>query len=129
MFRDLDAGRTESSAAAFAESGLNHGVEVTREMVELVHRSLHQAMPDAVTEVVDLIAVDDVVVCRTSVTGTHLGVPDLPFVEGGVFAGIAPSGISVSTTRMHWMRLRDGQIIEHWANRDDLGLARQLGLL
>jgi hypothetical protein len=26
-----------------------------------------------------------------------------------------------------WFRLEDGLIIEHWANRDDLGLVRQLG--
>jgi hypothetical protein len=30
-------------------------------------------------------------------------------------------------TQSHWFRLADGRIIEHWANRDDLGMARQLG--
>ncbi len=27
----------------------------------------------------------------------------------------------------HGFRIEDGQITEHWANRDDLGMARQLG--
>jgi hypothetical protein len=27
----------------------------------------------------------------------------------------------------HWFRLADGTIIEHWANRDDLAMAQQLG--
>ena len=27
------------------------------------------------------------------------------------------------------MRVRDGKIIEHWANRDDVGMMQQLGLL
>jgi hypothetical protein len=30
-------------------------------------------------------------------------------------------------TQSHWFRMRDGRILEHWANRDDLGMARQLG--
>jgi hypothetical protein len=30
---------------------------------------------------------------------------------------------------MHWFTLRNGQIVDHQANRDDLGLLRQLGLL
>jgi hypothetical protein len=27
----------------------------------------------------------------------------------------------------HWFQIDDGSIIEHWANRDDLGMAQQLG--
>lgn len=27
----------------------------------------------------------------------------------------------------HWLRFRDGKIIEHWATRDDVGQAKQLG--
>lgn len=30
-------------------------------------------------------------------------------------------------TQSHWFRVVDGLIVEHWANRDDLGTARQLG--
>ena len=30
-------------------------------------------------------------------------------------------------TQTHWLRVADGQVIEHWANRDDLGTALQLG--
>ena len=30
-------------------------------------------------------------------------------------------------TQSHWFRMEDEKIIEHWANRDDLGMASQLG--
>jgi hypothetical protein len=30
---------------------------------------------------------------------------------------------------IHWYKVRDGHIVEHTANRDDIGMMRQLGLL
>jgi len=41
--------------------------------------------------------------------------------------GLPPTGKTFAITQSHWFRIEDGQIIEHWANRDDLGMARQLG--
>ena len=41
------------------------------------------------------------------------------------------AGISVErkpfSTRLMRLRMRDGLVIEHWANRDDLGMGQQLG--
>lgn len=39
------------------------------------------------------------------------------------------TGRSFSSTQSHWFRVRDGMVIDHWANRDDLGTATQLGFL
>jgi hypothetical protein len=30
-------------------------------------------------------------------------------------------------TQSHWFRVEGGKILDHWANRDDLGMGRQLG--
>jgi hypothetical protein len=30
---------------------------------------------------------------------------------------------------MHWYKLRDGKIVEHYASRDDVGEMQQLGML
>jgi hypothetical protein len=37
------------------------------------------------------------------------------------------TGREFAVTQTHWFRTRDGMIIEHWANRDDLAMARQAG--
>ena len=38
-----------------------------------------------------------------------------------------PTGKAFAITQTHWFRTRDGVITEHWANRDDLAMARQAG--
>ena len=60
-------------------------------------------------------------------SGRHHG----PMVEfdhdGEVGAVFPPTGRTFATTQTHWFRLADGKVIEHWANRDDIGTAKQLG--
>ena len=48
---------------------------------------------------------------------------------GGVLAGIPPTGRSVSVAHHHFFRVRNGRIAEHWGVREDLEMARQLGIL
>ncbi len=129
FIRRVEDGNVVEAASLFADGALNHGMQVTREQMELVLTSLRQAMPDSRTTLLDIVSDGNVVACRTRVDGTHLGTPDLPFVEGGVFAAGPPTGLPVTTTHMHWFKIHEGMIAEHWANRDDLGVARQLGLL
>ena len=38
-----------------------------------------------------------------------------------------PPGGEFASTQTHWFRFRDGLVVEHWANRDDLATAEQLG--
>jgi hypothetical protein len=38
-----------------------------------------------------------------------------------------PTGRRFATTQTHWFRISSGQVVEHWANRDDIGTAQQLG--
>ena len=47
--------------------------------------------------------------------------------DGTVDAVFPPTGRTFAMTQSHWFLLADGRITEHWANRDDLGMARQLG--
>ena len=70
----------------------------------------------------------DVVVLHSTMTGRHTVGPFCVYdAQGRVSTAFPPTGKEVATTQTHWFRLRDGQIIEHWANRDDNGTALQLG--
>ena len=38
-----------------------------------------------------------------------------------------PTRRNLTSSQAHWLRIRDGQAVEHWAQRDDYGMAHQLG--
>jgi len=78
-----------------------------------------QAFPDLRVTVEDLIAEGDRVAARLRFRGTHLGELD----------GIAPTGRRVDCTGIVISRIEEGKIAEDWANFDDLGMMRQLGLI
>lgn len=46
---------------------------------------------------------------------------------GGVADVFSPTGKAFAGTQTHWQRVSDGLLIEHSANRDDIGMAKQLG--
>jgi steroid delta-isomerase-like uncharacterized protein len=78
-----------------------------------------RAFPDLRVTVEDLMAEGDKVAARLRVRGTHLG--DLN--------GIAPTGRRVDFTGIVMSRVEGGRIAEDWANFDDLGMMRQLGVI
>jgi len=123
------AHRHDDAVELLAETSVNHGRSVGRAQVAAIFSSLEEAFPDARREIEFLIAQGDLVAARVLASGTHLGAPSVPQVYGGVLAGAAPTGRSFSIAEHHFFRVVDGQIVEHWAVRDDLTMARQLGLL
>ncbi|MEH0109583.1 ester cyclase [Tersicoccus sp. MR15.9] len=77
---------------------------------------------------VDAVVVDaDTVVTLGTMAGRHTGTFTLWRPDGGLDRALPPTGRSFRVKYAHAMRMRDGQIVEHWAYRDDLGQARQLG--
>lgn len=63
-----------------------------------------------------IVAESDLVAARCTFRGVHKG----------EFAGIQPTGKSVSTDLMIFYRIRDGRITEHWMQMDTRGLIDQL---
>jgi predicted ester cyclase len=88
---------------------------------------LRAAFTDLAFEVHEAVADGDLVVIHNTMSGRHQG----PMVEygpdGEVRTAFPPTGRTFATTQTHWFRLADGKVIEHWANRDDIGTAKQLG--
>jgi predicted ester cyclase len=81
-----------------------------------LHYDIHHAMSDG-----DLVAVN------STMNGRHTA-PWAVYTDAGDLDTVfPPTNKSFATTQSHWFRLQDGLIIEHWANRDDLGTAKQLG--
>jgi len=68
-------------------------------------------------------------VVHATMSGRHTGTLHDYDAAGQITGTFPPTGRSFSTTQTHWFRFRDGQVLEHWANRDDLQTALQLGWL
>jgi predicted ester cyclase len=122
--------RDAAAAAAFyADDAKNHGRPVGREGMRKVFESLFSLFPDFHYRIEEATAEDDRVVCKVTMTGTHLGQPTLPEVFGGMLKGVAPTGKRVEVLQFHSFRVRDGLVAEHAAVRDDLGMLLQLGVV
>ena len=78
---------------------------------------LMAAFPDTRFDIEDIISDRDMVAIRGTASGTH----------EGEFAGIPPTGKRFAVQQVHWLRVAEGKVAEHWAVRDDLGMMRQLG--
>jgi len=67
----------------------------------------------------DIVAEGDRVAVRLRSNARHTG----------TFMGIPATGREYEITETHLLRIRDGQVAEHWRDADMLGLMRQLGAL
>ena len=81
-----------------------------------LHYDIHHAIADG-----DLVAVN------STMNGRHRAPFAVYTDAGAVDTVFPPTNKTFAMTQSHWFRIEDGTIIEHWANRDDLGTARQLG--
>jgi predicted ester cyclase len=88
---------------------------------------LRHAYADLWWEIHEAIAAGDLVAVHATMSGRHTGTHHHYAPDGSVLRTFAPTGRAFAVTQSHWLRIADGLIIEHWANRDDLGLAVQLG--
>ncbi|TDU88215.1 putative ester cyclase [Kribbella voronezhensis] len=81
-----------------------------------LHYDIHHAIADG-----DLVAVN------STMNGRHMAPWVMYTAEGEIDTVFPPTGRTFATTQSHWFRVADGKVIEHWANRDDMGHALQLG--
>lgn len=122
------AGDWRAAAEDYAHDAANFGRPIGRAGYLAVFGDIYTTFPDWRMDVEDVVATREDVVVRCRVSGTHRGVGRLP-INGGRLVGVAPTQARFEVAHIHWLKLRDGKIVDHYAVRDDLGMMSQLGLL
>jgi predicted ester cyclase len=124
----FNRGDLEVAASCFAETVQNHGRKVGRAGVRTVLGEIKTNFPDAKLTTLNSVAEGEWVVVRCTYSGTHRGTSRFP-VDGGMLVGVQPTGRTFEVQHIHMYRALDGKIAERFANRDDVGMMRLLGLL
>ena len=119
----LNAKNLDAAAALVASDVIDHsafpgqtpGLDGMRQRWGM----LFEAFPDFTITVHDMVAEGEVVAMRTSGRGTHRG----------SFFGIPPTGKSIVFHETNFNRIKDGRLVEHWADRSNLEVMQQLGAI
>jgi steroid delta-isomerase-like uncharacterized protein len=111
----IDEHQAADYVGHFLPPGLPAGREGYRQFVKMYRA----AFPDVHIAIDDLIASGDKVVTRFTATGTHQG----------ELMGIPATGKKINITGISIYRFVDGQIVEDWAEFDQLGMLTQLGVI
>ncbi len=97
----------------FVHNGESRGREGQRQIYE----EFLTAFPDLQTEIVEIVAADDLVAVHRRWTGTH----------SGTFQGVEATGRKVDFQSTAILKIRDGRIAEYHGVLDMLALMAQLG--
>lgn len=88
---------------------------------------LRSAYSDLAFELREVVVSGDLVVADTLMSGRHTGDFVVYDADAKVERAFAPTGRRFAVAQAHFQRIRNGLVVEHWAVRDDLGQATQLG--
>jgi steroid delta-isomerase-like uncharacterized protein len=107
-----------------SEDYVNHhmpvpGIPGTKAAFKQLVEATRHAFSDLEVHVQDIVAEGDPVVFHDYVKAKSVG----------DFFGVPPSGEPLEWTEIHFLRVADGQIVEHWTNFDQLGILVQLGAI
>jgi steroid delta-isomerase-like uncharacterized protein len=115
-------GRPEAVDELLADDFISHTWRSTGDGKGDLKRAMERlstVLADSRFTVEDLIAEGDRVAVRVTAQATQVG----------EFMGVEPSGKSYSIGEVHIFRIRDGQVVEHWHQYDQLGMLQQLGAM
>ena len=108
----------QSVTADFVDHEAPPGTPTGPEGANAVLRWLPGAFGDLSYEILDAFADGDRVAMRVATRGTHTG----------EFMGRPATGRQFDIESIHIYRIEHGKVAEHWAKRDDVGLAHQIGV-
>lgn len=122
--RLMAEGDTVAADEILAEDYVDHDVPGpfpgTRDGLKQAVLGVRAAFPDAMPELYELVAEDDLVAVRVEAGGTHTGEP---------FLGVPATGAAIRWKELHLFRCRDGRIVEHRGVFDLLAIMQQLGVV
>lgn len=90
---------------------------------------LRGAFADLTWTVHEVLVDGDLVVAHTTMSGRQARTFHRYDRHGCADTAFPSRGRRFAVTQTHWWRMRDGLMVEHWANRDDMSMALQLGWL
>lgn len=88
---------------------------------------LRTAFSDLIWSTELSVAEDDLVVTYGTMSGRHTGDFVVWTEDASVERVFVPTGRAFTVRQAHFQRFRDGLVVEHWAVRDDQGMAMQAG--
>jgi steroid delta-isomerase-like uncharacterized protein len=109
----------ELNADDFVNLSAPPGIPSDKEGGKMFLGAFISAFPDSHVTIDDMIAEGDRVVTKKTFSGTHTG----------ELNGIPPTGNHVTIQYVDIMRIRNGQIVEHWLAMDQLTFMQQLGAI
>ncbi|GAC1350614.1 MAG: ester cyclase [Ktedonobacteraceae bacterium] len=109
----------EMMAEHYARYPNGPGEPLNREEQKQRIVAYRKAFPDFQLTIEDLIAEGDKVVFRMIGRGTHQS----------TFMGIPSGGKPMTISIIDIARFENGKVVEHWGNRDDLGMLQQIGAI
>lgn len=109
----------EVIADDFVEREEFPGISPDKAGVKQFFEMFRGAFPDFRMEPRETVAEGDLLCVRSVTTGTH----------EGEFLGVPPTGKRIEAAGFDMVRIRDGQVTEHWGLLDALTLMQQLGAI
>lgn len=127
VHRMIEEGTDQDNPAVFDEliapDAVDHtapaGQERGREGVKRGHARFRAAFPDAVSTIDMMVAEGDLVAYHTTLRAT----------DAGGFMDHPPTGLPFAGGGLTLVRVRDGQLVEHWSYLDTFGVMQRLGLV
>lgn len=118
----FSAGNMDTFDRIIARDYVNHNMPVpnipgTKDGFRQIVLATRVAFPDVTVHIADMVAEGPFVVFRDEVEAT----------SKADFFGMPANGKRLRWTEIHFLRIANGQIVEHWTNFDQLGILLQLG--
>ena len=117
-----ERGNVDATFEIFTEDYERHDLRPSQaapgpEGQRTIAADFRRAFPDLQMTLDLIVAEGDLVAARWTTSGTHTG----------PWAGVEPTGNTVTFSGVNIFRLEDGKVVELWNHRDDLGLMDQIG--